>query len=530
MSSDEHQLSLNNPRNFAPEKSLKMPIRSAIYSPLPGQEIDSLPSAPENSPSKLISKKNDEIVDLDTNFKARSQVWASENSESVLDPNTPGASSSTGLMFGLKNGLGTPSGSSSYTSEIFRSFGCFNLLEKRLFMEAVPSLLFSLFGLILAGVLLDKIQHWDLFIEVSELIILVPVLLNLKGNLEMNMATRVSTAANLGELDHPSSRWEIIFGNLQIMQVQSVIVGFIAGVFSLALGSFVHMRMNSFADFSLVLSCSVLTACVTSLLLGSLMCFIVVISLKIQVNPDNITTPIAASLGDLVTLGVLGVLAVGIRQIPNYFVFNVCILLATFISVPVWLRFINANRSVRDVIKHGWTPLLVSMVLSSIAGLTLERYIEKYKPMALLSPILNGISGNVAAIYTSRITTSLHINLNSREDSFGLSKTQDLSLWASLLTMYLPVQLVIIAVIGLFNLGHITLTAGFVILYLIMSVLVVVALMVFTKVFCHWLWKREMNPHHYALPYMAAFGDIIGSLGLVFALFILKELNDPSLS
>ena len=35
-----------------------------------------------------------------------------------------------------------------------------------------------------------------MFIDISELIILIPILLNLKGNLEMNLASRLSTAVS----------------------------------------------------------------------------------------------------------------------------------------------------------------------------------------------------------------------------------------------------------------------------------------------------------------------------------------------
>lgn len=37
-------------------------------------------------------------------------------------------------------------------------------------------------------------QHWPVFLRVEELFILVPILLNLKGNLEMNLAARFSTS------------------------------------------------------------------------------------------------------------------------------------------------------------------------------------------------------------------------------------------------------------------------------------------------------------------------------------------------
>lgn len=52
-----------------------------------------------------------------------------------------------------------------------------------------------------AGLVLDRVQHWEVFSKISEIFILVPALLGLKGNLEMTLASRLSTQANLGHLD-----------------------------------------------------------------------------------------------------------------------------------------------------------------------------------------------------------------------------------------------------------------------------------------------------------------------------------------
>ena len=64
--------------------------------------------------------------------------------------------------------------------------------------------------------------------RVNELIMMVPVILNLKGNLEMNLSARLGTAANVGELDKPGARRQIILGNLTLLQVQATVVSFVA--------------------------------------------------------------------------------------------------------------------------------------------------------------------------------------------------------------------------------------------------------------------------------------------------------------
>jgi solute carrier family 41 len=48
-------------------------------------------------------------------------------------------------------------------------------------------------GMVGAGLLLDYVQHWHVYVEMTEIFVLVPALLGLKGNLGMNFASRLST-------------------------------------------------------------------------------------------------------------------------------------------------------------------------------------------------------------------------------------------------------------------------------------------------------------------------------------------------
>ena len=71
--------------------------------------------------------------------------------------------------------------------------------------------------------------------RVDELIMIIPVVLNLKGNLEMNLSARLGTAANIGELDKPSLRRSLILGNLTLLQVQATVVSFVAAIVAFVL-------------------------------------------------------------------------------------------------------------------------------------------------------------------------------------------------------------------------------------------------------------------------------------------------------
>ena len=54
---------------------------------------------------------------------------------------------------------------------------------------------------------------------------MVPALLGLKGNLEMTLASRLSTHANLGHLDKKENCLSMIVGNMALIQVGGGVPG-----------------------------------------------------------------------------------------------------------------------------------------------------------------------------------------------------------------------------------------------------------------------------------------------------------------
>ena len=48
------------------------------------------------------------------------------------------------------------------------------------------------------------------------------------------------------------------------------------------------------------------------------------------------------------------------------------------------------------------------MVVSSGAGVILERFVQTFEGIAVLAPLINGVGGSLAVVYASKISTSLH--------------------------------------------------------------------------------------------------------------------------
>ena len=101
-------------------------------------------------------------------------------------------------------------------------------------IQVFPPYLCAGLGMVAAGLVLDTVQHWPVFLAMPELFILVPALIGLKGNLEMTLASRLSTHANLGHLDtlHQTTETalryvvsDLLAKSLETCQLQSKVMG-----------------------------------------------------------------------------------------------------------------------------------------------------------------------------------------------------------------------------------------------------------------------------------------------------------------
>lgn len=131
--------------------------------------------------------------------------------------------------------------------------------------------------------------------------------------------------------------------------------------------------------------------------------------------------------------------------------------------IPLFGCIVWKNKHVKDLLYTGWTPIICAMVISSIAGIVLEQYVEKYKGVALLTPVLIGVAGNLGSIYASRISTSLHQSMQEKYKSVEYA----------LFFMNIPVQLAFLLIIWSFGMGQLHYNFWFFLTYLLDSFLCV---------------------------------------------------------
>ncbi|CAD6199420.1 unnamed protein product [Caenorhabditis auriculariae] len=412
-----------------------------------------------------------------------------------------------------------------------------------LFFQVVFPFTVAGLGMVFAGLALSVVRTWRLFQEVPEIYILVPALLGLKGNLEMTLASRLSTLANLGHLDSTKQRREVIWANLALIQVQATIVALLASAFAVTLAWIPRGELD-WSHATLLCASAVTTACSASLVLSVLMVGVILLSRKFNVNPDNIATPIAASLGDLTTLGVLAMFgSVFLEAHLTDSWLNTAIIIAFLLIAPIWALFANNNEGTKETLYNGWTPVIMSMLISSGGGFILENAIRQYGNLASFQPVINGVGGNLAAVQASRLSTYFHQagTLGELPNGWVVSRFRSLKRaffskdWDSrsarvLLLLVVPGHMFFNWLIRVFHVADASTPSPptgplFTSLYLIAAVVQVAVLLFVCQYIVALVWKWSIDPDNSVIPYLTALGDLLGTL-LLFIVFVITDKFD----
>jgi solute carrier family 41 len=401
-------------------------------------------------------------------------------------------------------------------------------------MQIVPTLLLASVALAITGSVLDQAQHWIVFQTRTAYFVAMPMLFGIKGNLDMTLASRLTSALHSGELsDKPvvdsnadtssaesksfarSKRLQIYQSSLALLQVQAIICGFVAGIFTLLMTQVIP----SFEDVMIIIASIVVTTMIAAFVFGLLTFGLVLGGHHVGCDPDNIATPIVSSLGDLGSL----ILLASVATLMDWFsvwgglsyAAPAVLLLCAFAALPFLWCVAAKDKACAQALKTGWVPILIALVISQFAGMALETSIVSYQGVGIFVLFINGFGGNMGCIYASRICSILHAsNGNQFELLCPIS--------GFLLMTSCVVEIIWLIIVALFELGHVDISFQFSSLYLIATIIQVCLLLMFVRIVAPMLYAIQIDPDNFMTPSLTALGDLVGTF-ILWAVFIISE-------
>ncbi|XP_049805199.1 solute carrier family 41 member 2-like [Schistocerca nitens] len=391
-------------------------------------------------------------------------------------------------------------------------------------------------GTIGSGLLLGTVEKWAVFVEISSLMILVPSLTGLKGNLDMCLASRLSTQANLGLMDSRRETFLMVTGNIALVQVQAIVAAIVVAIFAVSVNAIMEGAFQ-YTHALLLASSSLATATTSCFVLDFVLSAVILISHKRKMNPDNLATPLAASIGDIVSLTLLANFASIFYEVHDVSPWVSATVVAFYLLLlPVWIYVVYRNKYTKPVLYSGWVPVLGALLISGFGGIVMNSVYQMFNGFVVFQPIINGIGGNLVSVQASRISTMLH-----KTSLKGIIPPHT-KLWVwpwSALFKGLPHAatarlLILLAVIGqsifvfiadFFHAGETTIDYRFALTYIFASLLQVMLLLYLAHLFVHIMWRWKSDPDNSAIPFLTAIGDLTGSSFLALAFAFLQAVH-----
>jgi len=372
--------------------------------------------------------------------------------------------------------------------------------------QILPSLLMASCGLMLTGFVFEDVKQWGTFESMPEYFVMIPMLLGLKGSLDMTLASRLSTAAHLGVFENAEDTQKLVSASLALLQVQAIVCGLLTSL----LGGVLHSDFEIWNALVLI-SSTLLTSCIAAFVFGVFTSVVVIGSSRLHMDPDNVAMPIISSLADVCTLLLLASVASGavfVTRIGYSFVCPVVIVVILLLWLPYMWHRTCEDSSCASVAISGWPPILAQLAISQVAGIILEDSVGKYAASALLTPYINGVGGALGCVYAGRLASSLHCGRRDREVAICLT----------LIVFDVVLQGGFLVIVDMFNLGGVHVDGLLALVYLTASVLQVALVVAFVAFGTRLLFSYGFDPDNYMVPLLTSLGDVLGTSFLLLSL------------
>lgn len=390
--------------------------------------------------------------------------------------------------------------------------------------ESFIALLICALGDLFAGIVLGKMTF---FLETFPgLLVIIPGAIGMRGNIFGSFASRISTNLHIGMISPKFELSEQLNNNILSSFVLTLILSLFLAIIAKIFCIIFHFESIALIDFILI---SVIAGIISTIIMLPVTMFISFKSFNHGWDPDNITTPLIAAIGDLFTLPAI----VASLYVLNYLNTSLLIkeiftLILTVFVISAFVYVFRMSNESKKIISQSTPVLLVSSILGVSAGGIFNSSIETLltNPSLLtLMPLFSGESGSLVSILSARLSSGLHYGLiEPLRNPEGESLHNFMICYVLAIVMFPLIGFIAensTNILGSAGVGYLN-----IILISLISGLILISVMIFVVYYISITsYNRDLDPDNIVIPISTSVTDAISSLILIsVSLFILGAL------
>ena len=276
--------------------------------------------------------------------------------------------------------------------------------------ESLIALSICAVGDLCAGIILGNMEF---FLKTYPgLMVIIPGAIGMRGNIFGSFGSRLSTHLHIGTLSPEFKRSEILDENITASLILTMVLSVLLAVIAKIICIIFNFESISLYDFVMI---SFIAGLFSTIIMLPITMFISLKSFEGGWDPDNITTPFIAAVGDFFTLpaiilSVMTVNFIGFHPMVKMILFGIIII----ITLAALISGYTADNEVRHIVRQSTPVLFFCSILGTVAGGILNNSIStllKNQTLLTLVPLFSGESGGLVSILGARLSSGLHSGL-----------------------------------------------------------------------------------------------------------------------
>jgi len=277
-------------------------------------------------------------------------------------------------------------------------------------MGLIATIVSSLVALT-AGLFLSSLT--DFLTLLPGLMIVLYAAIGMRGTIFGAMGSRLGTAMHIGTFELSFRKGSVLRANFESSIVLSLFMSFAMG---LAARSLLYVLGNDSISLAQFVFISIVGGMLASFMLLLLNVFMAREGFKREWDIDNISSPLMAAAGDLITLPMIFFAAWIVLSAPALLI-DVSFVLLTIITIGLFVHVIvrkNGKKfdEARRIVMHSSPVLLLCLIPGITAGVVIDSQVETLITSAALLILLPAFlnEGNaLSGILTSRLSSMIHM-------------------------------------------------------------------------------------------------------------------------